>query len=52
MYFTANRRTTQIGLDELYPGAQNPFPWMSEMLDPRKKRTLKQGLLNIKQAGN
>ena len=38
LHFIANRRTTQIGLDELYPGAQNPFPWMSEMLDLRKEK--------------
>src|SRR5437773_6505506 len=31
--FIANRRCQQIGLDALYPGAANPFPWMSEMID-------------------
>ncbi|HMM73269.1 MAG TPA: ribonucleotide-diphosphate reductase subunit beta [Rhodocyclaceae bacterium] len=34
----ANRRAQQIGLDTLYPGAQNPFPWMSEMIDLKKER--------------
>ncbi|MCC7183415.1 MAG: ribonucleotide-diphosphate reductase subunit beta [Rhodocyclaceae bacterium] len=34
----ANRRAQQIGLDMLYPGAQNPFPWMSEMIDLKKER--------------
>lgn len=38
LHFIANRRCTQIGLDEIYPGAQNPFPWMSEMLDLRKEK--------------
>jgi len=36
--FIANRRLAQIGLAEEYPGAQNPFPWMSEMLDLKKER--------------
>jgi len=33
----AHRRATQIGLDELYPGAGNPFPWMAEMIDLKKE---------------
>jgi ribonucleoside-diphosphate reductase beta chain len=36
--FIANRRLRQIGLPEQYPGAQNPFPWMSEMLDLKKEK--------------
>src|SRR3954470_13201208 len=36
--FIANRRSQQIGLDVLYPGAANPFPWMSEMIDLKKER--------------
>lgn len=36
--FIANRRLTQIGLPEQYPGATNPFPWMSEMLDLKKEK--------------
>ncbi len=36
--FIANRRAQQIGLDVLYPGAENPFPWMSEMLDLKKEQ--------------
>lgn len=35
--FIANRRCAQIGLPEQYPGASNPFPWMSEILDLKKK---------------
>lgn len=34
--YIANRRATQIGLVELFPGEQSPFPWMSEMLDLQK----------------
>ena len=36
--FVANRRAQQIGLDSLYPGATNPFPWMSEMIDLKKEK--------------
>ncbi|MBX9772341.1 MAG: ribonucleotide-diphosphate reductase subunit beta, partial [Candidatus Obscuribacterales bacterium] len=36
--FVANRRFKQIGLAEQYPGAKNPFPWMSEMLDLKKEK--------------
>jgi ribonucleoside-diphosphate reductase beta chain len=36
--FIANRRCQQIGLDALYPGAINPFPWMSEMIDLKKEK--------------
>ena len=36
--FIANRRCTQIGLDVLYQGATNPFPWMSEMMDLKKEK--------------
>lgn len=38
LHFIANRRFAQIGLPEQYPGAQNPFPWMSEMLDLKKEK--------------
>ena len=36
--FICNRRCQQIGLDVMYPGASNPFPWMSEMIDLKKER--------------
>lgn len=36
--YIANRRCQQIGLDILYPGATNPFPWMSEMVDLKKEK--------------
>ena len=36
--FVANRRCQQIGLDALFPGASNPFPWMSEMIDLKKEK--------------
>ena len=36
--YIANRRCQQIGLDIIYPGASNPFPWMSEMIDLKKEK--------------
>ncbi len=38
LHFIANRRCAQIGLPAQYPGAANPFPWMSEMLDLKKEK--------------
>ncbi len=38
MRYIANRRCRQIGVAELYPGAANPFPWMSEALDLKKEK--------------
>ena len=36
--FIANRRLTQIGLEEEFKGVGNPFPWMSEIIDLRKEK--------------
>ncbi len=36
--FIANRRAQQIGLDPMFPNEENPFPWMSEMIDLKKER--------------
>jgi ribonucleoside-diphosphate reductase beta chain len=36
--YIANRRAQQIGLDTLFPNEENPFPWMSEMIDLKKER--------------
>ena len=36
--FIANRRAQQIGLEALFPQEENPFPWMSEMIDLKKER--------------
>ena len=38
LHYIANRRCAQIGLTELFPGAENPFPWMSEMMDLKKEK--------------
>ncbi|HJY07288.1 MAG TPA: ribonucleotide-diphosphate reductase subunit beta, partial [Bryobacteraceae bacterium] len=36
--YIANRRCQQIGVETLFQGANNPFPWMSEMIDLKKER--------------
>ncbi|VFR17220.1 Ribonucleotide reductase of class Ia (aerobic), beta subunit [plant metagenome] len=36
--FIANRRCQQIGLEQLFPQEENPFPWMAEMIDLKKER--------------
>ena len=36
--FIANRRAQQIGIETLFPTEENPFPWMSEMIDLKKER--------------
>ena len=38
VHFIANRRLAQIGLPAQFPGAQNPFQWMSETLDLKKEK--------------
>ncbi|MBR9908898.1 MAG: ribonucleotide-diphosphate reductase subunit beta [Gammaproteobacteria bacterium] len=38
LQFIANRRLAQVGLAEQFPGVQNPFPWMSEIMDLRKEK--------------
>jgi len=38
LQFIANRRLIQIGLPEQFKGVQNPFPWMSEIMDLRKEK--------------
>lgn len=36
--FIANRRCVQIGLKEIWTGVDNPFPWMSEVMDLNKEK--------------
>ena len=36
--FIGNRRLVQIGLPEALPKAENPFPWMSEIMDLKKEK--------------
>ena len=36
--FIANHRMQQIGLEPMFTHADNPFPWMSEMIDLKKEK--------------
>ncbi|MGC9238893.1 MAG: ribonucleotide-diphosphate reductase subunit beta [Acidithiobacillus sp.] len=36
--YIGNRRLQQLGLPAQWPGIQNPFPWMSEMMDLKKEK--------------
>lgn len=38
LQFICNRRLVQLGLPEQFAGVQNPFPWMSEIMDLRKEK--------------
>ncbi len=38
MHFITNRRCAQIGLAPVHPATDNPFPWMSEMMDLKKEK--------------
>ena len=38
MHFIANRRCGQLGLEAVFPAAENPFPWMSEAMDLKKEK--------------
>ncbi len=38
LHYIANRRCAQIGLPEQFLGAENPFPWMSEIIDLKKEK--------------
>src|SRR5581483_9285482 len=38
MHFIANRRCSQLGLQPVFPARENPFPWMSEVMDLKKEK--------------
>ena len=38
LHFIANRRCAQIGLSPIYEAKENPFPWMSEIMDLKKEK--------------
>ncbi|AHA27773.1 Ribonucleotide reductase beta subunit [Candidatus Liberibacter americanus str. Sao Paulo] len=38
MCFIANRRCIQIGLNPIFEKTDNPFPWMSEIMDLKKEK--------------
>ena len=41
--YIADRRLENVGLDPLSPGAQNPFPWLAEMMDIKKEQNFFEG---------
>ena len=38
LQYIANRRLAQLGLPAQFKGVENPFPWMSEIMDLRKEK--------------
>ncbi|WP_189258369.1 ribonucleotide-diphosphate reductase subunit beta [Lentzea flava] len=38
MRFITNRRCAQLGLEPVWEQTENPFPWMSEMMDLKKEK--------------
>ncbi len=38
MHFIVNRRCEQLGMGPLFANTQNPFPWMSEIIDLQKEK--------------
>lgn len=38
MRFIVNRRCGQLGLAPVFADTENPFPWMSEVMDPKKEK--------------
>jgi len=38
VHFIANRRCAQLGLPSVFPEVENPFPWMSEVMDLDKEK--------------
>jgi len=50
--FIANRRLERIGLTAQYPGARNPFPWMSETIDLGKEKNFFETRVNEYQSAS
>ncbi|WP_097459381.1 ribonucleotide-diphosphate reductase subunit beta [Mangrovitalea sediminis] len=38
LHYIGNRRLNQIGLPSQFKGAENPFPWMAEIMDLKKEK--------------
>ncbi|AOS62941.1 ribonucleotide-diphosphate reductase subunit beta [Actinoalloteichus hymeniacidonis] len=51
MHFITNRRCGQLGLEPVFPAAENPFPWMSEMIDLKKEKNFFETRVNEYQTG-
>ncbi|MGB0372097.1 MAG: ribonucleotide-diphosphate reductase subunit beta [Opitutales bacterium] len=41
--YIADRRLESVGLDPINEGAQNPFPWLAEMMDIKKEQNFFEG---------
>ncbi|MCH2155894.1 MAG: ribonucleotide-diphosphate reductase subunit beta [Opitutales bacterium] len=41
--YIADRRLESVGLEPLHHGAQNPFPWLAEMMDIKKEQNFFEG---------
>ena len=41
--YIADRRLEGVGLEPLTDGAQNPFPWLAEMMDIKKEQNFFEG---------
>jgi ribonucleoside-diphosphate reductase beta chain len=41
--YIADRRLEDVGLAPLSPGAENPFPWLAEMMDIKKEQNFFEG---------
>ncbi len=51
LYFIANRRCSQIGLEPIYKSTDNPFPWMSEIMDLKKEKNFFESRVTEYQTG-
>ena len=43
IHYISNRRMESCNLEQLYPGASNPFPWLAEMMDIKKEQNFFEG---------
>ncbi|MBU2736995.1 ribonucleotide-diphosphate reductase subunit beta, partial [Acidithiobacillus caldus ATCC 51756] len=49
--YIGNRRLSQIGLKPQWENVQNPFPWMSEMMDLKKEKNFFESRVTDYQTG-
>ncbi|MEG8099248.1 ribonucleotide-diphosphate reductase subunit beta [Candidatus Liberibacter brunswickensis] len=52
MCFITNRRCAQIGLEPVFEKTENPFPWMSEIIDLKKEKNFFETRVNEYQHGS
>ncbi|AEK59773.1 Ribonucleotide reductase of class Ia (aerobic), beta subunit (plasmid) [Acidithiobacillus caldus SM-1] len=51
VHYIGNRRLSQIGLKPQWENVQNPFPWMSEMMDLKKEKNFFESRVTDYQTG-